>query len=267
MFKNKAVKYATWRISFGDDIGLPNICDRNCAGCCDDFRSKSLKDIFPDKRQQLFKKSGINWFPSSWYFKEEWKENIINHFKKNKGFKIFQFTGRGDPLFYLPAMKAYMKVFKELKYKGRFSVSTSASILTYQMIDQLYNMGINEVNFNLAATNFNSSTLAKMMAVKEKINVSVGMPILSIYQNKLLKILPFLNNLKISRLTLAKAVMVSKTGEQKLRKTLPKNTIFKKVSPQLKFVKDDKMLNTIIKEIKDKKYTFQVFIEKPTWTY
>ena len=151
-----------WRVNLGDDVGLPNICDRNCAGCYDDFGSTSLRDSPPDRRRDLYKALGENWFPSTWKLKPKWRTAIQDHFKNSAKSKLFLFTGRGDPLFYLPCIEAYMKTYKELGYTGYASVSTSASLLDKKKLNFLINIG------NLIKMEDTEGILLNYVAIKNR---------------------------------------------------------------------------------------------------
>ena len=250
---------ASWKVNFGNDVGLPNICDRNCAGCYDDFGPNiDLTTSPPDKRRALYARLGKNWFPNTWKFKSEWKEKIKNHFKDSKDLKSFLFTGRGDPLFYVPCIEAYMKTYKELGYEGYATVCTSASLLTEELLERLVKWGINEINFNLVATNFSSKTLTKMKMVKERLNVAVELPLLDVYENQLINHLPFLNSLGISHLILSTTRIYSKAGAQKLQKVIPRSTEVTKVSEHEAIIQNEAMAERIKKEIQKKNYRIVV---------
>lgn len=250
----------SWTVNLGDDVGLPNICDRNCAGCYDDYRPKTinLSTSPPDNRLQLYKQFGETWFPNHWKFRPRWKEDIDNYFKNSKRPKYFHFTGRGDPLFYMPCIKAYMEVHKELKYKGYGVVHTSASLLTQERLDKLAGWNIDEIIFNLVATNFSPKTLAKMKIAKQKLNIAVNIPLLDIYEEQLMDHLSFFNSMHLKHLTLPTIKIYSKTGAEKLKKVLPGATRIKKLSEQEAVIENQPMLDRINKEIKIKNYKILV---------
>ena len=252
-----------WWVHFGDDVELPNICDKNCLGCHDDFGSKNLKERFTDKRNDLFNQKGFNWFPPKWKFKKEWKLKIKKYFGTSDDPKFFLFTGRGDPLFYIPCIEAYMKVYKELGYKGYAIIYTSGTQLTPPMITHLAQLKINELRFNLVATDFSQDTLDKMEAVKRKMKISVQIPLLSIYEKKLLDVLPSLNYFGITQLVLSYTHIYSQTGLEKLQKVLPKTTIVTKLTDKLAIIDNQPMIDNIRSHIHKKKYKIRLIIEKP----
>jgi len=249
-----------WTVNFGDDVGLPNICDRNCAGCYNDYAPKNtnLTTSLPDERTQLYKRLGENWFPDDWKFQPQWKEDIKNYFKDSKARKYFLFTGRGDPLFYMPCIKEYMKIYKEFKYKGYGVIQTSASLLTQERLNSLIEWNINEIIFNPVATNFNPKTLAKMEMAQHKLNIAVQIPLLDIYEKQLINHLSFLNSINLKYLMLTTARIFSKSGAEKLKKALPKPTKVKKLSEYEAIIENQPMLDRIIKEIKIKNYNIVV---------
>ena len=252
-----------WWVHFGDDVELPNICDKNCLGCHDDFGSKNLKERFTDKRNDLFNQKGFNWFPPKWKFKKEWKLKIKKYFKTSTDPKFFLFTGRGDPLFYVPCIEAYMKVYKQLGYKGYAIIYTSGTQLTSSMINYLAGLGINELRFNLVATDFSQDTLAKMKAVKRKMKISVQIPLLSIYEKKLVDVLPSLNNLGITQLVLCYTHIFSQTGAEKLQKGLPHPISVTKLTEELAIINNPHMIDNIKGHIRKKKYKIRLVVEEP----
>ena len=243
-------------------MGLPNICDRNCLGCHDDYTSQNLKERFIDKRNDLFNQKGFNWFPHKWKFQSRWKQKIKKHFKTSDGPKLFLFSGRGDPLFYIPCIEAYMKVYKELGYKGYAIIYTSGTQLTPPIINHLARLKINELRFNLVATDFSQDTLDKMKAVKCKMKISVQIPLLSIYKKKLLNVLPSLNYLGITQLILCYTNIYSQTGAEKLQKVLPKTTVVTKLTDKLAIINNQPMIDSIRSHIHKKKYKIKLIIEK-----
>ena len=257
------MKDIRWWVNFGDDVELPNICDKNCLACYDDNASKTLEERPPDKRNELFKQKGFDWFPSKWKFKKEWKVKIKKHFKNSKLTKLFLFTGRGDPLFYLPCIKAFMNVYKDLGYRGYAIVYTSASQLTPLILDKLVTYGINEIRFNLVATDFSQHTLSKMEETKRKMKISVQVPLLSIYEKKLLEVLPSLNDLRITQLVLCYTHIYSQTGAEKLQKVLPKTTPLTKLNNKVALIDNQPMIDNIRSHIEQKKYKINLQVEKP----
>ncbi len=253
-----------WWVHFGDDVELPNICDKNCLACYDDYGTKTLEERPQDKRNELFKQKGFDWFPSKWKFKKEWKVKIKKHFKNSKLPKRFLFTGRGDPLFYLPCIKAYMKVYKELGYKGYTIIYTSGSQLTPLILTKLVSYGIDELRFNLVATDFSQHTLSKMEKTKRKMKISVQVPLLSIYEKKLLEVLPSLNDLRITELVLSYTHIVSQAGAEKLQKVLPKTTPLTKLNNKVALIDNQPMIDNIRSHIEQKKYKINLNVENPT---
>ena len=254
-----------WVVSFGDDVDLPNICDKNCLGCYDDYTSTNLNNRYTDKRNDLFNEKGFNWFPHEWKFKDEWKLKIKKHFGTSEASKLFLFSGRGDPLFYLPCIESYMKVYKELGYKGYTIIYTSGSQLTPLVLTKLVGYGIDELRFNLVATDFSQETLYKMEVVKHQMKVSVQIPLLSIYEKKLLDTLPYLNDLGITQLILCYTYMISQSGTEKLQKGLPKTTVVTKLTDGLAVIDNQLMINNIKDHIRNKKYKIPLLIEPPDY--
>ena len=252
-----------WVVSFGDDVDLPNICDKNCLGCHDDYTSTNLKNRYTDKRNDLFNEKGFNWFPREWKFKDEWKFEIKRHFGTAEASKFFIFSGRGDPLFYLPCIEAYMKVYKELGYKGYAIIYTSASQLTPLILTKLVRYGIDELRFNLVATDFSQETLHKMKAVKHQMKVSVQIPLLSIYEKKLLNVLPYLNDLGITQLIICYTYIVSQTGAEKLQTVLPKTTVVTKLTEGKAVIYNQPMLDNIKEHFRKEKYKIPLVMEQP----
>ena len=159
-----------------------------------------------------------------------------------------------------------MKVYKDLGYKGYAIVYTSASQLTSSMLTQLVKYGINELRFNLVATDFSQDTLSKMKKTKRKMKVSVQVPLLSIYEKKLLEVLPFLEELQVTQLVLSYTHIYSQTGGEKLNKGLPQPPVITKLTDKLAVINNQPMIDNIRDHIRKKKYKIRLIVEKPQRT-
>ena len=101
-----------------------------------------------------------------------------------------------------------------------------------------------------------------MELAKRKLNVGVELPLLNIYENQLLKHLPFLNFVGLKHLTLSTTRIYSKAGAEKLQTVIPKTTEVTKLSEREAIIKNQPMVNRIIKEIKKRKYDIEVIINE-----
>jgi 6-pyruvoyl-tetrahydropterin synthase len=131
------------------------------------------------------------------------------------------------------------------------------------MINHLAQIGSNELRFNLVATDFSQETLDKMEVVKHQMKVSVQIPLLSIYEKKLLNVLPYLNKIEITQLILCSTYIISQTGAEKLQKVLPKTTVITKLTEGKAVIDNQPMLDNIKDHFRNKKYKIPLLIEHP----
>ena len=104
-----------------------------------------------------------------------------------------------------------------------------------------------------------------MEVVKHQMKVSVQIPLLSIYEKKLLDTLPYLNDLGITQLILCYTYMISQSGTEKLQKGLPKTTVVTKLTDGLAVIDNQLMINNIKDHIRNKKYKIPLLIEPPDY--
>ena len=246
-----------WTVYLGETVGLPNVCDMNCPTCVDDYGALDINSSVQDLRN----KRASNWkFPEDWEFQEEWKLSIKRFFsERNETIRSFVFTGRGDPLFYIPVIKAYMEVYKDLGIKGHGVINTSGSLLTRSMISSLKDFGINEIIINPLASNFNSYD--KISLVKEEMEVSVEAPLIPNCRDDLFSMLPIIEDIGVKNLILSFAEIYSATGISKMRKYTGKAPEIIKQNG-VSFVDDKGIGKEIKKEVLKKRYSYSAYITK-----
>tara|TARA_R110000824_G_scaffold103204_1_gene245246 strand:- start:436 stop:1227 length:792 start_codon:yes stop_codon:yes gene_type:complete len=246
-----------WTVYLGETVGLPNVCDMDCPTCVDDYGALNINLSVQDLRN----KRASNWkFPEDWEFKEEWKFAVKRFFsKRNETIRSFVFTGRGDPLFYIPVIKAYMEVYKDLGIKGHGVINTSGSLLTRSMISSLKDFGINEIIINPLASNFNSYD--KMSLVKEDMEVSVEAPLLYHCRDNLFSMLPIIEDIGVKHLILPFAEIYSINGINKMHNYTGEHPEIIKQNG-LSFVDDKGVGEEIRKEVFKKGYSYSVHITK-----
>ena len=246
-----------WTVYLGETVGLPNVCDMDCPTCVDDYSSSDNNLVFEDLRN----KRASNWkFPEDWEFKEDWKLSIKRFFSKRKESIIsFVFTGRGDPLFYIPVIKAYMQVYRDLGIKGHGVINTSGSLLTKDMLFSLKDFGINEIVINPLASNFNSYD--KISLVKKEMDVSVETPLIPHCRDNIFSMLPIIEDIGVKNLILPFAELYSTNGLNKMYKYTGK---FPEIIKQngISFVDDKGIGKEIKEEVLNKNYSYSVYITK-----
>jgi hypothetical protein len=102
-----------------------------------------------------------------------------------------------------------------------------------------------------------------MEVVKHQMKVSVQVPLLSIYEKKLLNVLPYLNDLGITQLIICYAYIVSQTGAEKLQTVLPKTTVVTKLTEGKAVIANKPMLDNIKEHFRKKKYKIPLVMERP----
>ena len=242
-----------WTVQLGEDVGLPNVCDMDCPTCVDDYSSLDIKD--------LRNKRASNWkFPEDWELKEDWKLSIKRYLsEKGNPVRSFVFTGRGDPLFYIPAIKAYMDVYRDLGIEGHGVIHTSGSLLTKDILSSLKSSGIKEIIINPLASNFDC--YEKISLIKEEMDVSVEVPLLPNCKNSLLSMLPIIEDIGVKHLILTVAEIYSIKGIYKIHNYIGKTPDIINYNG-ISFVDDKGLGEEIRKEVLNKNYSYPVYIKR-----
>jgi len=109
----------------------------------------------------------------------------------------------GEPLLHLAELKACVTEMRNLKPELHFWVYTNGILADRDHLEFLRDLGIQEIRFNLAATNFGEKTVGKVAIAREMFDyVVVEVPSYPKQRDDLLKSLPELNRIGIDQLNL-----------------------------------------------------------------
>jgi len=199
-------------------IYLSYECNRSCQFCPQD-RSKDVNNKF-----------------SGW---DPWGDvPFIDAFKKRASklsddIKGISFSG-GEPLLQLkkvpvsdrrgPMSAAGLFDWLDIinndiqwKQKPYQWIYTSGHLITEEIVDELVSRGINEIRFNLAASNYSDEIIKKMEMVRGRVDyLTVEVPVLSWQLEKLIGSLKRLDEIGVDYINLHE-LLVTKHNEQYLR--------------------------------------------------
>ena len=109
----------------------------------------------------------------------------------------------GEPLLHLPEMKACVTEMRKHNSGLHFWVYTNGILADRDHLGFLQDLGIGEIRFNLAATNFSANTLENVEIAREMFeHVVVEVPSYPKQRDDLIRCLPELNSIGIDQLNL-----------------------------------------------------------------
>ncbi|MEA1995662.1 MAG: radical SAM protein [Campylobacterota bacterium] len=158
-------------------------CNAKCPFCF----VYAYKTDTPDKRKE----------------EEHIRKSFLNEFQHHKD-KIegVAFTG-GEPLLYLPELKACIFEIKKAKSGLHFWIYTNGIIADDEHLGVLKDLGIQEIRFNLAATDYSKEVLKYLKRARDMFKwVAVEVPSYPKQKDKLIECLEELNRIGIDQLTL-----------------------------------------------------------------
>ena len=169
------------------------------------------------------------------------------------------FSGGGEPLMRLDIIASFMRSFNDLhrnlKKKPWYFLYTNGILATQKILEQLKNMGFDEVRFHLGATNFSEKIYKNMrQAVKYFRAVSVETPAWPFHKKKLFEMLPRIADIGVKHVNITE-VELNKHNFKRISKLLPDGEICQCGELQLY---DRGLVYDLIEEVVRKKYTYSV---------
>jgi len=131
------------------------------------------------------------------------RQALLAEFRQRKDeLKGISLTG-GEPLMYLSELEKCVLEMRELKPELHFWVYTNGILADPGHLDVLQNLGIREIRFNLAATNYSDEIIEKIGGARKMFeNVVVEVPSYPKQKDRLLGCLDELNRIGIDQLNL-----------------------------------------------------------------
>jgi pyruvate formate-lyase activating enzyme-like uncharacterized protein len=243
--------FFNWQLQLGEDVGLPNVCQFDCAPC------------FPYNVKQVSNQYTV---PSDWEIKWEWKEKIKNWYngKRRLDFLLYTFTGsESEPLFYLPCIEQFMDFYiNEIEAidnrRGYSKVYTNGVLLNDENIRRLKDARIDELRVNVSASGFSKDVYKNMKnAVKHIPVMTVEVPLWPYYRKGLFEMLPIINDIGVKHLDLCVVEIWYKKHLEKMSKVLPDNAKYFQVEDMM-CLDDDGLCEILMKEVIDKNYDYSV---------
>ena len=109
----------------------------------------------------------------------------------------------GEPLMYLPELEKCVLEMRELKPELHFWVYTNGILADPGHLDVLHNLGIGEIRFNLAATNYSDEIIKRIEGARKMFqHVVVEVPSYPNQQDRLIGCTDELNRIGIDQLNL-----------------------------------------------------------------
>jgi len=235
----------------GRDFGLPNICNKDCVYCFEPHRVRQTPAM-----------------PDGWRLSQEWKDGIMGSIEEQKqritsdcNMQYYEFTGVCEPLLYTPVLEGFMKYFRDvidplMGTKGWAKVYTNGTLLNLDNILKLRDSGFDEVRIHPGATNFSSDIYDHMrLAVKYIPTVTVETPSWPPHREKLLKMLPIIEDIGIKHLDICQIEIASETQLQKIEDSLGEVELYQAHYPVMD---DGGLVEDIMRDVLDKGYSYSV---------
>ena len=158
---------------------ITNQCNANCFYC----PTSQEKDIVPGTQNLTFDT------PESY-------AEYINFFN----FKGVSFSG-GEPFLYFDKTLSYLKALRQLCTPDLYIwIYTNGTLVTEQRLKQLMELGLNEIRFDIGATNFDITTLSN--AAKYVEHVTIEIPAVPEEKNRIINLLPELIKVGVTHINL-----------------------------------------------------------------
>ncbi len=127
---------------------------------------------------------------------------LKDFYRKKDQIEGIGLTG-GEPLLYLPQVKYYVDKIKEEKPDIYFWLYTNGAMANSKNLKTLWDLGIKEIRFNLAGTNYSNKVIEKVKVARKLFDyVAVEVPAYPKQKNDLLGCLEKLDSYGIDQLTL-----------------------------------------------------------------
>ena len=243
--------FFNWQLQLGEDVGLPNVCQFDCAHC------------FPFNPKKISNQYTV---PSNWKIKPRWKEKIKNwyHNKKKIDFLLYNFTGsESEPLFYLPCIEQFMDFFvNEIETidnrRGYSKIYTNGVLLNDKNIKRLKDARIDELRVNVSASGFSKEVYKNIANAAKHIPVmAIEVTLWPFYQKGLFEMLPIINDLGVKHLDLCVVECWNNKHLEKMSKILPDKTEYFQAGSMM-CIDDGGLCEALMKEVIDKEYGYSV---------
>jgi pyruvate formate-lyase activating enzyme-like uncharacterized protein len=235
----------------GKDLGLPNVCNRDCVYCFEPH-TVSQNPVIPEGF-----KMGEGWRDIMAANLEEEKQKISTDCKM----QYYEFTGICEPLLYLPVIEELMGFYRSIVdpfmgTKGWAKVYTNGTLLDLDNILRLKDVGFDEVRVHLGATHFSGEVYDNLrQAVKFIPVVTIETPAWPPHRNKLFEMLPIIHEIGVKHLNICQIEITHKKQLDNIEKALGTINLYQAFYPVLD---DNGLVEEIMNEVLIRNYSFSV---------
>jgi pyruvate formate-lyase activating enzyme-like uncharacterized protein len=241
----------TWMIRLGHDVGLPDVCNRNCLHCFGPHQV--AQDYAP---------------PADWQLTGAVKRDILRQLAATRSnpmrpphIPCYGFTGLCEPLFYMPVIREYMHFFREeidlvVGQRGWAKIYTNGTLLNASTICELRDLGFDEVRVNPTASGFSPRVYRAIgLLVKHLPTVTVEVPVWPHYREQFLAMLPILADLGIDHLDLCQVEVWNKEAQRKIARAYPDAELYQ---GHFMMLDDGGLVEALMHEVVERKYPYSV---------
>jgi pyruvate formate-lyase activating enzyme-like uncharacterized protein len=235
----------------GRDVGLPNICNRDCVYC---FEPHIVRQDYN--------------LPEGFSLGNDWQDTIRKYLPEEKQIittdtkmQYYEFTGVCEPLFYLSILEELMRFFRNevdpfMGTKGWAKLYTNGTLLNLDNILRLKDAGFDEVRIHLGATTFSPEVYENMrLAVKYIPTVTVETPSWPLHREKLMEMLPIIEDIGVKHLNMCQIEITGRAQLKKIERALGTIEVYQAFYP---VVDDGGLVEDIMREVSDRHYTYSV---------
>ena len=175
--------------------------------------------------------------------------------------QYYEFSGVCEPLLYLPVLEEWMRFLRGvvdpfMGTKGWAKVYTNGTLLNLENILKLQALGFDEVRVHPGATSFSEAVYQNMrLAVKHIPVVTVETPSWPAHREKLIEMLPVIEDIGIKHLDICQIEITSKRQLEKIEKAMGKVELYQAFYPVMD---DGGLVEDIMREVLRKGYSYSV---------
>jgi pyruvate formate-lyase activating enzyme-like uncharacterized protein len=141
--------------------------------------------------------------------RDGWQTSLNNFHSRKSTLEGISLSG-GEPLLYLSELEACVQAMREAKPDLYFWVYTNGILADDEHLNVLANLGVSEIRFNLAATNYSEHVLQNLERAREGFEyVVVEVPSYPKQKEKLTGCLEELNRIGINQLNLQELLVTN----------------------------------------------------------
>ncbi len=235
----------------GRDVGLPDVCNRDCVYC---FEPHQVKPHYL--------------VPEGWRIPAEWKDDIRKHIwleklriKSECKMQYYEFTGVCEPLFYLPVIAELMHFLRSevdpfMGTRGWAKVYTNGTLLHRDNVLKLKELGFDEVRVHPGATDFSTEVYNNIRFAAGCLpTLTVETPAWPPHRRKLFEMLPIIEDIGVKHLDICQIEIMSPGQLERIEKALGEVKLYQAFYPMMD---DGGLVEDIIREVLAKGYTFSV---------